>query len=233
MNPAQLHELIKQQNTVDTTEHIRSARVSPKLKEEVMRIQALNQRSRLAAMQAGRNDGGELDAISLTEVHMDAMIECPLLHQVYPDLYHKVRKEVVNMDLLFQFLEVLRRVEDGELSQHDGAVCVGETLKEVYIDSHLRETEKRERAEREAEGRKATDAEIALAEAEGRPVRSEKQREEEKLEQARRANMSWGNYMKKTGFVSARVAMGNQGFEFEFPKPKGPRPQRKRSNRNK
>jgi hypothetical protein len=44
--------------------------------------------------------------------------------------------------ILNKFLDVLRKIEDGELDQHEGSFLVGTLLKELYIDSALKKAEK-------------------------------------------------------------------------------------------
>ena len=39
-------------------------------------------------------------------------------------------------------MDILRRIEDGELDQHEGSFAVGTLLKELYIDSALKKAEK-------------------------------------------------------------------------------------------
>jgi hypothetical protein len=46
--------------------------------------------------------------------------------------------------ILFQLLDVLRDIEDGKCDQTEGSVRVGTLLKEIYIDSKLAETRKRD-----------------------------------------------------------------------------------------
>ena len=41
-----------------------------------------------------------------------------------------------------KFLDVLKRIEDGELDQHEGSFMVGTLLKELYIDSAIKKSEK-------------------------------------------------------------------------------------------
>jgi len=40
-------------------------------------------------------------------------------------------------------VSILKEIEDGKLDQHEGSVKVGQILKELYIDSALREDKKR------------------------------------------------------------------------------------------
>ena len=48
----------------------------------------------------------------------------------------------MNLQIMGEFLNVLKKIEDGELDQHEGSVKVGELLKELYIDSALKRSEK-------------------------------------------------------------------------------------------
>jgi hypothetical protein len=41
-------------------------------------------------------------------------------------------------------LTILKRIEDGELDQHEGSFEVGKLLKKLYIDSALRRNDKKE-----------------------------------------------------------------------------------------
>ncbi len=45
-------------------------------------------------------------------------------------------------------LDILKKIEDGELNQHEGSYLVGKYLKEMYIDSALKTKEKLEAKER-------------------------------------------------------------------------------------
>jgi hypothetical protein len=53
-----------------------------------------------------------------------------------------VRKNEIDLEILFKFLNVLRQIEDGELDQHEGSFVVGKLLKELYVDSALRKADK-------------------------------------------------------------------------------------------
>ena len=47
-----------------------------------------------------------------------------------------------------KFLNILKQIEDGELNQHEGSYLVGQHLKELYVDSALRNQQKMEANER-------------------------------------------------------------------------------------
>jgi hypothetical protein len=71
-----------------------------------------------------------------------AMNECSFLFTYYTDIYNKIRKDEIDLKILFQFLDVLRKIEDGEMDQHEGSYEVGLLLKKIYVDSALKKAEK-------------------------------------------------------------------------------------------
>jgi hypothetical protein len=75
-------------------------------------------------------------------LHLEAMAECNFLFTYYTDLYNKIRKDEIDLKILFQFIDVLRKIEDGEMDQHEGSFEVGLLLKKIYVDSALRKAEK-------------------------------------------------------------------------------------------
>jgi hypothetical protein len=60
------------------------------------------------------------------------------------ELYNLLLKEDMEPSILFQLLDVLKDIEDGKCDQTEGSVRVGTLLKEIYIDSKLAETKKRD-----------------------------------------------------------------------------------------
>ena len=44
--------------------------------------------------------------------------------------------------ILFQFLDVLKNIEEEKIDQHEGSFKVGKLLKEIYVDSALRKAKK-------------------------------------------------------------------------------------------
>ena len=53
-----------------------------------------------------------------------------------------IRKDEIDLKILFQFLDVLNKIEDGHMDQHEGSYEVGLLLKKIYVDSALRKAEK-------------------------------------------------------------------------------------------
>ena len=79
-----------------------------------------------------KNDGIHLKHLSLFLI----------LNFCCTDIFNKIRKDEIDIGIFTKFIDVLRRIEDGELDQHEGSFLVGTILKELYIDSALKKAEK-------------------------------------------------------------------------------------------
>jgi hypothetical protein len=122
----QLNKMIKANDVEDVTDLIRELKHSHLLQADI------NALLKLKALY--RSD--------VDKVHIEGMTACPFLFTYYTDIYNKIRKDEIDLSILNKFLNVLRRIEDGEIDQHDGAFIVGTLLKEMYVDSALKKADK-------------------------------------------------------------------------------------------
>jgi hypothetical protein len=122
----QLQKMIKMNNVEDQTQLIRDLKHSHLLQNDINNLILLKAKH--------RND--------LDKINEEAMTECNFLFTYYTDIYNKVKKDEIDLSILNKFLVVLRRIEDGELDQHNGSFVIGKLLKELYIDSALRKADK-------------------------------------------------------------------------------------------
>ena len=76
------------------------------------------------------------------KIYQECASECNFLFTYYTDIFNKVRKDEIDIGILNKFLDVLRRIEDSELDQHEGSFLVGTLLKELYVDSALKKAMK-------------------------------------------------------------------------------------------
>ena len=74
--------------------------------------------------------------------------QCQFLFNNYTDLFNKIKTDTLNLTIMDKFLNILKRIEDGELDQHEGSYLVGQHLKELYIDSAMRNQQKIEANDR-------------------------------------------------------------------------------------
>jgi dimeric dUTPase (all-alpha-NTP-PPase superfamily) len=122
----QLQKMIKANDVEDQTGLIRELKHCHLLQNDINQL--------LMLMAKYRNDQ--------TKVHEEAISACGFLFTYYTDIYNKIRKDEIDLKILNQFLNVLRRIEDEELDQHEGSFVVGTLLKELYVDSALRKAAK-------------------------------------------------------------------------------------------
>ena len=122
----QLQKMIKANNVEDQTELIRELKHSHLLQNDI------NNLIMLKAKYRNNQD----------KINEEGMTECGFLFTYYTDIYNKIRKDEIDLKILNQFLNVLRRIEDGELDQHEGSFVIGTLLKEMYVDSALRKAAK-------------------------------------------------------------------------------------------
>ena len=125
----QLQNRVKANNAEDQTSLIRELKHSDIFKKNIATL--LNLKKQYA------NDQDRL--------HMECMVECSFLFNYYTDLYNKIRKDEIDMEILYQFLDVLKQIEDGMVDQHEGSFMVGTLLKKIYVDSALKKADKLER----------------------------------------------------------------------------------------
>ena len=121
-----LQKMISANNVEDQTGLIRDLKHSHILRENV---------NNLVMLKAKYLDDME-------SLNLEAMVECNFLYTYYTDLYNKIRKDEIDLKILFQFIDVLNKIEDGLMDQHEGSFEVGMLLKKIYVDSALRKAEK-------------------------------------------------------------------------------------------
>ena len=95
----QLNNMLKENDVLDQTELIRELKHSVIFKKEVALL--------LNLMKKYPSDPEAL--------HAEAMIECSFLFSYYTDLYNKIRKNEIDIKILYQFIDVLANIEEGNV----------------------------------------------------------------------------------------------------------------------
>jgi len=121
-----LQKMIKANNVEDQTDLIRELKHSHLLQEDINNLLMIKAKYRT----------------DTDKINEEGMNECSFLFTYYTDIYNKVRKDEIDLKILNKFLNVFRRIEDGEIDQHDGSYLVGQLLKEMYVDSALKKAGK-------------------------------------------------------------------------------------------
>tara|TARA_Y100000816_G_C25808765_1_gene423407 strand:- start:104 stop:580 length:477 start_codon:yes stop_codon:yes gene_type:complete len=128
-----LKEMIKENNTEDNTSKIMKLKHSESIRRDVDVIQNIKRKSH-------SRDFSTLDKQARNE-------NCGFLFEHYPNIYNKLLKNEIQVDVLYQFLDELEKIEKGQQNQHEASYKIGLLLKQIYIDKNI-DTSKEEDKEK-------------------------------------------------------------------------------------
>jgi hypothetical protein len=114
-----LQKLVGEFESGDNTDHIRKLKHSGKMRSDIQSLERLK--------------GQDTEAM---------MAAAPFLYSNYTDIFHRVVKGDLNLEIMDKVLDILAMIEDGRVDQHEGSVLVGRLLKEMYLDSAVRRADR-------------------------------------------------------------------------------------------
>lgn len=126
----QLEKMIQANDAVDNTSQIRELKHSLRIHEDVGTLLNL------------KRDYARLAKTNPEQFDMMCVNRCSFLFNNYTDIFNKVKKDEIDLAILGRLLGVLKMIEDGKVGQHEASVEVGKLLKQIYIDSALKKSEK-------------------------------------------------------------------------------------------
>jgi hypothetical protein len=127
MNDAErlnLKKMVKEFKTEETTDRIRELKHSKKIKRDVDTMIMLK---------------SKYPKLKKEMLQTMAQNKCIFLWENYTNIFNKLFGGYIDVNMLYKFINVLALVEEGEYDQHEASMVVGKILKEIYIDSALRE----------------------------------------------------------------------------------------------
>lgn len=122
----QLQNMIKVNNVEDQTDLIRNLKHSQILRKDVNNMILIKSKFK------GDDE----------KIYNECINEANFLFTYYTDIFNKIRKDEIEIQIFNKFLDVLRQIEENELDQHEGSFAIGTLLKELYVDSALKKAEK-------------------------------------------------------------------------------------------
>lgn len=131
MNPSErlkLQDMIQQNNVEDNTSKIQELKHSSLIRADVTAYIQLKHKY-------PKSESNEFFRTSCLK-------KCAFIHAQYTDLYNKLIKNELDLNILSQFLDVLAEIEEGQVDQHEGSFKIGKLLREIYVDSALRKSNK-------------------------------------------------------------------------------------------
>ena len=125
-----LQEMIKAYDADDNTSKIRQLKHSRLIRDEVEKMVNLKKKyNRMATFETKK-----FERIVISH--------CNFLWTNYTNIFNRIMKDELNLNILRKFIDTLREVEDGQLDQHEASGKVGEVLKQLYSDSALQREKK-------------------------------------------------------------------------------------------
>ena len=137
-----LQKMISANNVEDETDKIRKNQHSDLIKDQIKDLLFLKTKYQ----RLSKSNPNEFDQMCLSK--------CQFLYNNYTDIYNKVKKDEINLEILYKFLIILKKIENNEIDQHEGSFKVGKLLKELYVDSALRKSEKLDAAKEQQNKKK-------------------------------------------------------------------------------
>ena len=134
MNPQEKIDLKKLVNNmpdeyVDNTEGIRSLKHSRLIHADILKMEALKQTN------ADMRLSNPVQFRELCEA------ECIFLFYKYTDIFNRLLRDEIDLSIMEKALNVLLKIEEGEIDQQEGSVIVGKLFHEIYVDSALRRSD--------------------------------------------------------------------------------------------
>ena len=126
----QLDKMLRANNTEDCTNEIREKKHSKLLKNDVKKMIELKEKYK------------RLKDSNKNQYETMLKSQCSFIYEKYTDIFNRINKDEIDFDILWRFLDVLEKIETGELDQHEGSYAVGTLLKQIYIDSSIKKGEK-------------------------------------------------------------------------------------------
>ena len=120
-------KMLKESGASDNTSKIRKLKHSGKIKEQVSIMMDIRKKYQ-----------------RLGKKSIDRMIDsqCAWLHKNYTNIFLRLKKNELDLDILHNLILCLKDVEDNKTDQHEASIKVGKILKKLFIDSAMKRQEK-------------------------------------------------------------------------------------------
>ena len=125
----QLQKMINESECDDNTSQIRELKHSILLRDNIRKLDTF------------RKANIELQKTNYDEFVNQAKDIVPFLYNSYTDIFNRITKDELDLEIMTKLLIVLKMIEDDKINQHEGSVMVGKVLKELYVDSALKRGE--------------------------------------------------------------------------------------------
>jgi hypothetical protein len=123
-----LQKMVSEMGSEDNTTTIRRVKHSILLRDEIKKLDTFKMKNEM--MKTSDNN-------KYTQL---CKAETPFLYNNYTDIFNRIIKDELDLEIMTKLLIVLKLIEDGKVDQHEGSVMIGKVLKELYVDSALKQS---------------------------------------------------------------------------------------------
>jgi hypothetical protein len=120
-----LKKLVKEYDSEETTDKIRKTKHSKLIYKDIHTFFRLKKKY------------PRLEKKNKTQFKSMVTKQCGFLVENYTNLFTQLLKNKLDLNLLLKFINILEKIENGEMDQHEGSYAVGSILKKIYVDSAL------------------------------------------------------------------------------------------------
>jgi len=121
-----LKEMVKSYGADDNSTKIRDLKHSRQIRDSVETLLKLKRKHR------------RMQQTNKTMFEKLIISKCNFLWNNYTNIFNRLLKDEIDVNILYKFIDKLREIEDGITDQHTASVDIGKILKEMYVDSALR-----------------------------------------------------------------------------------------------
>jgi len=144
-----LKGLINQSDCENNTDQIRRLKHSERIRDDIRKLERV-QRDNAALMESNPDE------------YMNVCKrECSFLFNNYTEIFNKLMKDELDINIMAKLLVVLKMIEDEKVDQHEGSVLVGKILKEMYVDSAIKRADHLDKEHGEEKPEKVAGKEIS------------------------------------------------------------------------
>ena len=139
MNPQEKIDLKKLMHNmtddyVDNTEGIRELKHSRLIHADIVKLEQI------------KKDNADMRLSNPVQFREVCEGECVFLFYKYTDIFNRLLRDEIDLAIMEKALNVLLKIEEGEMDQQEGSVMVGKLFHEIYVDSALRRSENLDKA---------------------------------------------------------------------------------------
>lgn len=146
----ELSKLIKEYDADDNTQKIRSLKHSKKIRENIGIIESLKQKY------------SRMYKSNFDQFKQIAERQAEFLFNNYTNIFIRLVKNELNLNIMAQFLQILEGIEEGQIDQHEGSYKIGKLLKELYIDSVIQQDAKQQKRENKNSSKNPTSPTMSI-----------------------------------------------------------------------